>query len=323
LKAAVYRGPHRIQIEDVPRPKLSKEEALVEFKAGSICGTDLHFYRGEWTRIRKGQIIGHDACGKRTDTGERVAMTPTITCGSCYYCLHGKPRLCENSKFMGMEKDGFFAEFIAMPVKNLVPIPENVADEEAAILEPAALAIDTLNFLNPTLRDWVTIIGQGPIGLLMTQIAKLKGCQVIAIDLHDYRLRLSDKYGADICINAKQEAPAKTVKKITKIGSDVVIETAGTKQTVEQTPFLVRSAGKVVLIGESEGYLNLGNAVEALFSAIYVTSTHYPLALNLISENTIDVKTLITHRFKLVDFEHAIQTAGDFAEKPVKIVITT
>ena len=323
MKAVVYRGPHKIKVEDVPKPKPSNEETLIEFKAGSICGTDLHFYRGQWTKIRIGQVIGHDACGTRVDTDERFAMIPTIYCGSCYFCLRGLPHLCENGEFMGMDKNGFFAEFTAIPTKNLVPIPKNVSDEEAATLEPVALAIDTLNFLHPRLRDWVTIIGQGPIGLLMTQVAKLKGCQVIAIDLHDYRLKHSEKYGADICINAREEDTVKKVKEITKRGSDIVIEAAGTKQTVEQTPFLVRSAGKVALIGESEGYLDLGNVGEALFSTVYITPTHYPLALNLISEEIVDVKSLITHKFKLVDFEQAIQTAGNIAERPVKIVITT
>ncbi len=224
---------------------------------------------------------------------------------------------------MGIDKDGLFAEYIAMPTKNLVPIPKNVSNEEAAILEPAALAIDTLEFLRPRLSDWVAIIGQGPIGLLMTQVAKLKGCLVIAIDLHDYRLNLSKKYGADICINANEEDPANKVKQITKRGSDIVVEAAGTKQTVEQAPFLVRSAGKVALIGESAGYLDLGNVGEALFSTVYVTPIHYSLALNLISQKILDVKGLITHRFKLVDFERAIKTAGNFAERPVKVVITT
>ncbi len=322
MKAVVFRGSKKMKVEDVPKPKASNGEALVEFKAGSICGTDLHFYRGEWTEMRIGQVIGHDACGIRVDTGERVAMVPTVYCGSCYFCLRGLPHLCENGKFMGMEKDGFFAEFIAMPIENLVPIPKNVGDEEAAILEPVALAIDTLNFLQPRLRDWVTVIGQGPIGLLMTQVAKLRGCRVIAIDLHDYRLKLSEKYGADVCINAREGDPVKRVKEITRRGSDIVIEAAGTKRTVEQTPFLVRSAGKVALIGESEGYLDLGNVGEAVFSAVYVTPIHYPLALDLMSEKVVDVRGLITHKFKLVDFEQAIKTADNFAEKPVKVVIT-
>ncbi len=322
MKAAVYKCPKNIKVEDIAKPQPSAKEKLVQFKAGSICGTDLHYYRGEWN-IKIGQVIGHNACGITSDTGERVAMYPITYCGSCYYCLRGSPHLCEKVKVMGMDCDGFFAEFAAVPTENLIPIPANVSDEEAAILEPVGLAIHTLNFLEPKLSDWITILGQGPIGLLMTQVAKLKGSRVIAIDLQDYRLKLSEKYGADVCVNAREEDPVKRVKEITRIGSDMVIEAAGVKQTVEQTPFLVRGAGKVALVGASSGYLALGNVAEALFFCTCSSPFDYPMALDLLSKKLVDVKGLITHKFKLVDFEQAIQTADNIAEKPIKVVVTT
>jgi len=322
LEAVVYRGSRNIKVEDVAIPKPSDNEILVKFKAGSICGTDLHFYRGEWTWIKPGTIIGHDACGVRVDTDERVAIGPIIYCSSCYFCLRGLQTLCENGKVLGFGVNGLFAEFVVLPPRNLIPIPENVSDEEAAILEPVALAIRTLDSLQPKLMDWVTIIGQGPIGLLMTQVAKLKGCQVIAIDMQDYRLKLSKRYDADICMNAAEDNVVKRVKEITKRGSDIVIEAAGKKQAVKLTPFLVRKAGRVALIGESKGYLNLEKADETSFSTYYISPTEYPMALNLISKKVVDVKGLITHRFRLDDFELAIKTADSPTEKPVKVVIT-
>ncbi len=241
MKAAVYRGPHNIKIENVPQPEVKRTRVLVKFKAGSICGTDMHFYRGEW-KLKKGRILGHDACGVREDTGERVVMVPVVNCGHCYFCQRGLPALCVRAKFYGLTRDGFFAESKAMIPRSIIPLPSNISDEEAAIMEPVALAIRVLNHLQPNLGDWVTVVGQGPIGLLMTQIALMKGCRVIAVDLEDYRLELAEKYGADAVINAKKEDVPKTVRKLTKMGSDFVIEAAGTKKTVEQTPFLVRKA---------------------------------------------------------------------------------
>jgi len=176
--------------------------------------------------------------------------------------------------------------------------------------------------MKPNLGDWVTILGQGAIGLLMTQVALLKGCRVIAVDLEDYRLELSEKYGADAVINARNEDVIKTVKKLTKIGSDLVIEAAGTTGTVEQTPYLVRKAGKVSLIGESEGYLNLGEADQALFFTIYLSPVEYPAAVELIARKLVDVKGLITHRFKLADFEKALETLDTPAEKALKVIVT-
>jgi len=320
LKAAVYRGPRNIRVEDVSEPRVSGRRVLVKFKAGSICGTDMHFFRGDW-KLKRGRIIGHDACGIREDTGERVVMVPLYYCGSCYYCLRGLPTYCTRGKFYGINKDGFFAESIAMRGRNLVPVPDGVSDEEAGIVEPVALALHVLDKLKPSVGDWATVLGQGPIGLLMTQVARLKGCRVIAVDLEDYRLKLAEKYGATVCINAREEDVVKRVREVTRRGSDVVVEAAGKRGTVEQTPFLVRKAGRVALVGEFAGYLDLEDADEAVFFTTYISPVEYPLAVQLIAEKAVDVKSLITHRFRLADFEKALRTVDDPAEKALKVVI--
>jgi threonine dehydrogenase-like Zn-dependent dehydrogenase len=322
LKAVVYRGPHNIRVEDVPAPEVKGRKVLVKFKSGSICGTDMHFYRGDWKWMKRGRILGHDACGVREDTGERVVMVPLTNCGRCFFCQRGLPTYCVQGKFYGLTRDGFFAETKAMHPRNLIPVPSNVSDEEAGVVEPVALALRVLDSLKPGVGDWVTVIGQGPIGLLMTQVAKLKGCRVIAVDLEDYRLELSKKYNADVVVNARREDTIKAVRKVTSRGSDCVIEAAGTIKTVEQTPFLVRKAGKVALVGESKGYLNLEDADEALFFTIYISPVEYPLAVELIAKKTVDVKMLISHRFGIADFEKALQTADNPEEKTLKVIIT-
>ena len=250
-------------------------------------------------------------------------MIPLTYCGTCYFCQRGLPTSCERyGQFMGINKNGFFAESIGIRPKYLVPVPENVSDEEAGIVEPVALALHVMDLLKPNVGDWATIIGQGPIGLLMTQVAKLKGCRVIAADLEDYRLELAKKYGAEVCINAAKEKVVERVKEITKRGSDVVVEAAGKTGAVEQTPFMVRKAGKVALVGEFKGRLNFEEADEALFFTTYISPVEYPMAVELIAKKLVDVKCLITHRFPLSDFEKAMQTADDPSEKPLKIVIT-
>jgi threonine dehydrogenase-like Zn-dependent dehydrogenase len=323
LKAAVYRGPHEIKVEQVPEPKVKENQVLVHFKAGGICGTDMHIYRGDWRWMKKGRILGHDAWGTRDDTGERVVMVPIVNCGHCYFCLRGHPTYCTKGKFYGLTRDGFFAESKAMLPRSLIPLPASVSDEEAAVVEPVALALRVLDYMKPNLGDWVTIIGQGAIGLLMTQVAQLKGCRVIAVDIQDNRLELSGKYGADAVINAKKEDVPKAVRKLTKIGSDLVIEAAGTQATVEQTPYLVKKTGKVALVGESKGYLNLEDADEALFFTIYISPVEYPSAVELIARKLVDVKGLITHTFRFDDFEKALQTVDNPAEKPLKVIVKT
>ena len=237
MKAVVYRGPHKIKVEEVPEPRVSGRKVLVNFKAGGICGTDMHFYRGDWRWMKRERIIGHDACGVRADTGERVVMMPLVYCGKCFYCLRGLPTYCTRGKFLGLTRDGFFAEKITLKPENLIPLPDSVSDEEAATVEPVALALRVLNALKPNVGNSVTIIVQGAIGLLMTQVAQLKGCRVIAVDLKDERLRLAERYGAEFCVNAGREDAVKRVREVTTRGSDVVVEAAGTVGTVEQTVY--------------------------------------------------------------------------------------
>jgi L-iditol 2-dehydrogenase len=129
-------------------------------------------------------------------------------------------------------------------------------------------------------------------------------------------------YGADAVIDAKKEDVPQVVHKLTKLGSDFVIEAAGTQKTVEQTPLLVRKAGKVALVGESEGYLNLGDADEAQFFSIYLSPVEYPSAVELVARRLVDVKGLITHRFKLDESEKAFQTLDDPSQMALKVVIT-
>lgn len=321
LKAAIYSGPRNIQIQNVSEPKVEGTKVLVKFRAGSLCGTDLHLWRGDW-KIKRGRIIGHDACGVRADTGARVVLVPLTYCGKCYFCLRGHPSLCEHVRYFGLTRNGFFSEASAVRPRNLVSLPDSITDEEAGIIEPIALALHTLDLLKPDANDWATIVGQGPIGLLMTQIAKLKGCRVIAIDTLDYRLRLAEKFGADVTVNAAQEDTIKRVREVTERGSDVVVEAVGTRKTVEQTPFLVRKAGRVALVGEFEGDMNFGDADEACFFTTYISPVEYPTAVDLLARRKVDVKSLITHRFKLENFEEAIKTAADPEQKPIKVLIT-
>ncbi len=320
LKAVVYWGSKSIRVEDVPDPKIKGRKILVNFQAGSICGTDLHLYRGDW-KIKRGRIIGHDAWGVRADTGDRVVMLPLTFCGRCFYCLRGKPHLCDHVLYYGLTKGGFFADSVVLRERNLIPLPKSVNDEEAAMMEPVALALHTLDLLAPSTDDFVTVIGQGPIGLLMTQVAKLRGCRVVAVDTLDYRLELAEKLGANYVVNSVKEDIVGSIKKITGRGSDVVVEAAGTRKTVELTPMLVRKAGRVALVGEFEGNMDFGEADEASFFTTYISPLEYPTAINLVARKKLDVQSLTTHRFKMEEFEKALETANDPSQRPVKVLI--
>jgi len=318
VRAVVYHGPRDIRVEEVPEPKPKEGEVLVRFIAGSLCGTDLHFYRGDW-KTAKGRIIGHDASGEVIETGLRVAIEPILYCGRCTLCLSGRYNLCQKGAYMGMSAQGCFADLMAVPEKNIHGIPENVSYEEAAILEPVALALNTFDLLAPRVGSWAIILGQGPIGLAMTQIARLSGCRVIAADVNDFRLETAGRFGAEFTVNPKNEDLRKRVLSLTKHGADLVVEAAGQRKTVEQAAGLVGPAGKVALVGTFSGFVRFGG--EAAFFNVEGGPGKYPLALELISRSLVDVRSLITHVFPLEEFQEAVETALNESKKPLKVLL--
>jgi len=318
VRAVVYHGPRNIRVKEVPEPKPKKGEALVRFMAGSLCGTDLHFYRGDW-KTAKGRIIGHDASGEVVETGLRVAIEPILYCGRCTLCLSGRYNLCPEGAYMGMSAQGCFADLMTIPGKNLHAIPENVSYEEAAILEPVALALHTFNLLTPRIGNWAVILGQGPIGLAMTQVARLSGCRVIAVDVNDFRLEVAERFGAEFTVNPKKEDLRKRVLSLTKHGADLVVEAAGQREIVEQAAGLVGPAGRVALVGAFSGFVRFGG--EATFFNVEGGPGKYPLALELISRSLVDVRSLITHVFPLEEFQEAVETALNEPKKPLKVLL--
>jgi threonine dehydrogenase-like Zn-dependent dehydrogenase len=320
LKAIVYRGPHAIRVEEVPDPKLKRGDELIRFRAGSICGTDLHYFKGEW-KTRIGRIIGHDASGERLSDGERVAVEPILRCGRCELCLTGRYHLCRDGSYMGMSAQGCFSELFTVPKENLHKIPENVSFEEAAILEPVALALHTFEMLKPKVGERAVILGQGPVGLLMTQVGRLCGLKIIAVDRDPHRLEVAKDLGADETVNAVATDSTKAINDLTNGGAEIVVEAAGSRHTVEQTCKIVAPAGRVALVGAFTGEMKFDG--EASFFGVETGVGKYPLALQLISEGKIDVRSLITHVFPLTDFEEAIKTALDLTKKPLKVVLVT
>lgn len=320
MKAIVYRGPQAIRAEEVSDPKLKRGDELIRFRAGSICGTDLHYFKGEW-KTKVGRIIGHDACGENLRDGEKVAVEPIIRCGKCKFCLTGRYHLCRDGSYMGMSAQGCFSEIFAAPKENLHRIPENVSFEESAILEPVALALHTFEMLQPKVGERAVILGQGPIGLLMTQVARLCGVKVIAVDRDPHRLEVAKNLGANEIVDAIMTDSTEAINDLTNGGAEIVVEAAGSRHTVEQTCKIVAPAGRVALVGAFTGGMKFDG--EASFFGVETGVGKYPLALQLISEGKVDVKSLITHVFPLADFEEAIKTALDLTKKPLKVVLVT
>lgn len=332
MKAAVLYGKGNIIIENRPIPKPRINELLVRIKAASICGTDLHFFKGELP-MKEYRVLGHDFSGVVDAVGKDVAMfrrgdrvTSEIVryCGKCYYCLLGNYHLCVDNTFMGFEIDGAFQEYVTVPEKNAFKIPDEVSFEEAAILEPVTVSLHAMDFVQPKLSEQVAVFGQGPIGLVYDQVAMLQGLEVIGIDIRDDRLRLAKELGINHTINSLKTNVKEEVLSVTNgIGADYSVEAVGKQVTIDQASEVTRSGGKIIIIGEGKDLRGPPIRLDdvAIFTVFNGGSRKHPIALDLISNDKVNVKRLITHTVDLTHLPETMKKLSEGEILAVKVIV--
>ncbi|MCJ7571572.1 MAG: galactitol-1-phosphate 5-dehydrogenase [Candidatus Thermoplasmatota archaeon] len=334
MKAAVWYGEKNIQIEEIPLPVISDDEVLVKTKAVSICGSDLHAYKGVSKRRKPPLVMGHEFSGeiirtgknvRNLKTGDRVVIEPIISCGVCRSCNKGKTNACGNRKLIGLHTTGAFAEYVNVRGEKCHKIPQTITFEEASLVEPLAVAVHAVNITPIRKNDTIVIIGSGTIGLMTCQVAKYSGAgKIFAVDTIDYKLEQIKKLGAYQVINANKEDPVKKV--LADGGVDVVFEAVGLQKTVQQALTMVTAAGEVTIIGMLEAKMELDmldvtvKEIEIRGSYGYTTKD-FKQALNLIASKKVNVKPLITHVLPLDDIAKGFDILAQEKERVIKVVL--
>jgi threonine dehydrogenase-like Zn-dependent dehydrogenase len=334
MKSLIYTGPHRLQYVDVPKPKIKAGEVLLQIKSVGICGTDLHIYNGGMN-LPTPLTMGHEFSGviaavgaavKNFKVGDRVVAEHVINCGKCYYCLSGKPNLCANAKIIGLHRPGALAEYLAIPAALVYKIPASLSFEEAAMIEPLSIAYYATKQAGGVLEKKVAVIGQGPIGLLVDQILRQGGAEVIGIDIADWRLNFAKKKKwANYVINSRKKSWTKELKKIAPDGVDIVFEVVGQEATAEMAMEIARRDGDIFILGvfESPAKLNMMNIVKKELNVYgsWTCAFSFPPAIDLVARRKIDLKSLITNRYPAKDGALAFQDAAAYKGRRIKTVI--
>ena len=323
MKAAVLHAVGDLRYEDIAVPELAAGQVLVKVKAAGVCGSDIprvmekgtysfplvpgHEFSGEVARLG-------DSVPASFRVGDRVAVFPLIPCRKCAYCQIGEYAQCDNYDYLGSRTDGGFAEYVAAPADNLIRIPENVGFDCAAMTEPASVALHALRRTGVDTGDSVAILGAGTIGIILAQWVRICGAgRVFISDIVDEKLEVARGYGFGDCINAAQEDTVQRIRKETDgRGVDICVEAAGTGVTFEQSLRIVRKLGKVILMGNVSGDVVIpertASAILRGQLTIYgtwnssftpVPKNEWSTALQFMSSGALDLKPLITHRFKL------------------------
>jgi len=317
VKSKAEKG---IWMEEVDIPEIGVNDVLVKIRKTAICGTDLHIYKwDEWSQntIKPGMIIGHEYVGAVAqvgagvtgfEIGDRVTGEGHIACGHCRNCRRGRKHVCENTVGIGVNIDGIFAEYAAIPASNLMKMSDKIDDELLAIMDPFGNATHTaLSF--PLIGEDVLVTGAGLIGSMCVAIAKFAGARyVVATETNPYRIELAKKMGADRVINPMEESLDDAIKDLGMIGFDIGLECSGAPAAFNDMVGHMYNSGKISLLGilPSQTTVNWNDIIfkSLQLKGIYgreMYETWYQMEQMLMSG--LDLSHMISHRFKADDFQ--------------------
>lgn len=306
MKALVYTGPERVEIQDVPVPAPQPGEALLRIHASGICGSDIHGFLGHSERRKPGLILGHEAVATVEKVhasvsgwkpGQRVVINPLMPCWRCPACLAGRQNLCADWKVLGLDRvHGTYAEFISLPATCLYPVSEGISEPEAILTEPLANVVHFFRISMGEIPDSLAILGAGPIGMLALSMAKLRGiARVCVLDKNEKRLEVARQLGADHVISSLRDDPVGEAREWSQGGTEFVIETAGVQATRRQAVNVCRRGGRVLFIGMSEmesslPWIEMIRDEKSVFTTFCYTPRDFRTALALIEARRLDLR---------------------------------
>lgn len=337
MKAAVFEALDKMVINEVSTPKADDDSVLVKVKACAVCGSDVRIYHHGNSRVNPPQILGHEMAGEVVEAGknvskfkigDRVAIGADVPCGECVFCEAGIGNNCQINYAMGYQFAGGFAEYVQLNriVVNYGPvhkIPEHISFDEAALAEPLGCVLNALELSNIKLGDTVVIIGAGPIGCMIIEVARKMGAsRIIVVQRSRPRLEMAKKFGADTYICSSEEDGVTRVLEETKgLGADVVITSNPSPEAQTDAIKMAKNRARVNLFGglpKTKSMVTIDTNI-IHYKELFVHGAHGALpihhrkALELIASGTINASNYISHRFRLDDILAAISTAESHA----------
>jgi L-iditol 2-dehydrogenase len=324
MKTLRLHGINDLRLHEEPIPEPSYDEVLIRVTAVGVCASDLHWVEEGTTGdagITTPFVLGHEfggiVVGGSLD-GTRVAVDPCIPCDTCEFCLRGDPNLCPDHYFAGQApQDGAMREYMSWPMKAIIPIPDSISDEEAALLEPLGIAIHTVDLGKIQPGMTVGVYGCGPIGLLVLQMARVAGAsEILATDILPHRLDAAKEMGAHKTYlatpNGDERAPI--LADTHRLGVDIAFEVAGENAAVETAIETVKPGGRVMLCGIPKVNQTFFKASTARRKGLTIKMVRrmkhtYPRAIRMVQNGQVDVASIATHRFPLTKAIEAFEVA--------------
>ena len=326
MKAVMKKKPAKgFELGDVEVPIVKDGELLVKVKATSICGTDIHIWKWDaWAqhRIKTPRIIGHEFAGEIVELGkgvegfkkgDMVSGETHINCGHCFQCRTGNGHICENVKLRGIDVDGCFAEYVAMPADTAWKNDPKLPLEVMSAQEPFGNAVHTV-YSGKVAGQTIVVMGCGPIGMCAAALCNATGAErVFVVDINDYRLELAQKLSGNssalTLVHAARNDPVKEVLAATGgRGADVVLEMSGNGECLRQSFKMVRPGGRVSILGVYPEEVSLDVTDGIVFKGALVNGVNGRLMFDtwfrsaaLLRSGKVDLSKIITHKFNGLD----------------------
>jgi len=333
----VLEKPKKIVIKEVEKPRPGPGEVLIKVRRIGICGSDIHAYYGKHPFIDYPIVQGHEFSGEIAEigqgvsdfkVGDKVTVMPQLTCGKCYQCLHGDYHICDNLKVIGCQVDGAAQEYISVPAKLTVKLPQGFDFDFGAVIEPLAVGVHAARKLSYVENKKLLVLGAGPIGNLTSQVLKAMGADFVMItDIYDFRLNIAQKCGADYIVNVKKQDLEMEIKeKFGEAKADSIIECVGSGDTINQAISLARKGSEIIVVGV------FGNKPVVNFSlvqdrelkiqgSLMYKKIDYDIAIDLIHSKKVKLEPLITAHFSLKEYAEAYRFIENNKERTMKVLI--
>jgi len=335
---AFVTSPGRVEFKNRTLSPLKGDDVLIKVKASSICGGDIHLYKGKHPLASLPMAIGHEVSGEvielgpavsKIAVGDRVAVEPVIVCRRCYFCLRGEYHLCQSIGYQYSSGQGGFTPYFVVSEDWVHCLPDFISYEEGALLEPLAVAVHAVRKAQIEPGHYAAIFGAGGIGLFLLQAVKAAGSgEVFIVDLLEHRLKTATSLGARFTLNAAQKDPVERIFKETQgLGVDRSFEAVGLEKTLQQSAQSLKKGGICVLIGLFEDPLKVIFPVNLFVQReIQIRGSRgycwdFQVALELVKNGQVKLKPLISHQLPLQDLSRAFEILLDPKSQANKVVI--
>jgi len=337
MRQAVMTMPGTIEFRQVPKPVPRDDEVLVRVRRIGVCGSDIHVYHGKHPYTTYPVVQGHEVAGtvdsmgagvREFAAGDRVVFMPQVTCGVCYPCRQGMYHICDHLRVMGFQTGGAAQDYVAVRAAMALKVPEPVSLDQAAMIEPLAVAVHALSRLGGVRGKGVAVLGAGTIGNLVAQAARASGAKCVLItDVSEYRLEKARRVGFPLVVDRRREDLGEAWKAFGPDGADVILECAGSPEAMADAIRHARKGSTVVVVGVfgTPPAVDLGLVQDrelVLAGSAMYRKNDWEAAIAMAASGAIEFDELITHRFAFEDYPAAYKTIDEAGGNIMKVIIS-